>query len=312
VITKWIRRKRLKNDANEEDSGLLSFVKYLSYEKNYSPKTVSSYTIDIKQFLEFTSYSKNVTELQIRSFMESLGRKKLNRNSIIRKIIACRNFYRYLVRVKKVDRNPFEYILTPKSEKRLPSYLTVAETDALLSAVDTGEFHGLRDRTILELIYSSGLRIDELVKLNLANIDYLNEEIKVLGKGSKERIVPVGSQASVLVKQYIQVLKQQAVFKAGSMALFINKNGTRLTARSIERMIKKAALKAGIQKDVTPHTLRHSFATHLLDNGLDLRSVQELLGHANLSTTQIYTHLSIAKLKKEYDKAHPRAKMGND
>jgi site-specific recombinase XerD len=216
------------------------------------------------------------------------------------------------VRVKKVDRNPFEYILTPKSEKRLPSYLTVAETDALLSAVDTGEFHGLRDRTILELIYSSGLRIDELVKLNLANIDYLNEEIKVLGKGSKERIVPVGSQASVLVKQYIQVLKQQAVFKAGSMALFINKNGTRLTARSIERMIKKAALKAGIQKDVTPHTLRHSFATHLLDNGLDLRSVQELLGHANLSTTQIYTHLSIAKLKKEYDKAHPRAKMGND
>ncbi len=280
------------------------YKKHLSYEKNYSYHTVKNYIKDIEQFVNFNKKKINITEDEIKEFLQFLGKKKYSKNSITRKIIAIRNFYKFLIKNKKIEKNPFSYILTPKAEKRLPNVLTEKEIDQLLTAASGGDFISLRDRTILELIYSTGIRVSELVNMDVSDIDFVNEEIKVLGKGGKERIVPAGTIALDMLHRYIKELKKIDL----SGVLFINKNKKRLTQRFIELMIKKYAKMAGIEKKVTPHTLRHSFATHLLDRGADLRSVQELLGHVNLSTTQIYTHLSIQKLKKEYDKAHPRAR----
>jgi len=280
------------------------YKKYLSYEKNYSYHTVKNYIKDIEQFIDFNNKRINVTENDIKKFLEFLGKKKYSRNSVTRKIIAVRNFYKFLIKAKKIEKNPFAYILTPKAQKKLPGVLTEKETESLLSAASGHDFVSLRNRTILELIYSTGIRVSELVNMDVSDIDFVNEEIKVLGKGGKERIVPAGSVALNILHCYIKELKK--IDSSG--ILFINKNKKRLTQRFVELMIKKYARMAGIEKKVTPHTLRHSFATHLLDRGADLRSVQELLGHVNLSTTQIYTHLSIQKLKKEYDRAHPRAK----
>lgn len=286
---------------------LESYAKYLSLEKNYSIHTVDNYSRDIRQFLVFTQDVIDVQENKIREFLEFLNKKKYDKTSIIRKIIAVRNFYKYLVKAKKTPKNPFLYILTPKDDKKLPNFLTEQETAALLDAAGEGSFLALRDKTILELLYSTGIRVHEITTLDTSDVDFVNEEIKVLGKGAKERIVPTGGQAVTSLRKYMKELKK--IIPAG--ALFINNNKGRLTTRGIEMMIKKYAVKAGIEKKVTPHTLRHSFATHLLDRGADLRSVQELLGHANLSTTQIYTHLSINKLKREYDKAHPHSKKVN-
>ncbi len=283
---------------------LASYAKYLTLEKNYSIHTEDNYTRDIRQFLEFTGGAIDVTENKIREFLVYLGKKKYDKTSIIRKVIAVRNFYKFLVKTKKTPKNPFLYILTPKDDKKLPNVLTEEETAALLNATGEGDFFSLRDKTILELLYSTGIRVHEVTTLDATDVDFVNEEIKVLGKGAKERIVPMGGQAVAVLRKYTKELKK---IKPDS-ALFINKNKGRLTTRAIEMMIKKYAVKAGLEKKVTPHTLRHSFATHLLDRGADLRSVQELLGHANLSTTQIYTHLSINKLKREYDKAHPHSR----
>jgi len=295
---------------NKEKAGinpfLESYLKYLAYEKNYSKNTLESYGNDIKQFLVFTEDEIKVDALKIRKFLEGLDRKKYSKNSTIRKVIALRNFYRYLAGRGKIAKNPFEYILTPKKDKKLPGVLTEAEAEKLIESAAGETFFSLRDRVIMELLYSSGLRVDELVKLNKENIDYVNEEVKVRGKGNKERVIPVGGQALEYLRKYMKEINKVC----DSGILFINKNKTRLSARSVERMILKYAAAAGITKTVTPHTFRHSFATHLLDRGADLRSVQELLGHSNLSTTQIYTHLSIQKLKREYEKAHPRARRG--
>lgn len=289
---------------SKETDELASYAKYLSLEKNYSIHTVDNYSRDIKQFLEFTGGAIEVGENKIREFLAFLGKKKYDKTSIIRKVIAVRNFYKFLVKTKRTSKNPFMYILTPKDDKKLPNVLTEQETAALLDAAGDENFLALRDKTILELLYSTGIRVHEITTLDISDVDFVNEEIKVLGKGAKERIVPTGGQAVACLRKYIKELKKTGA----DTALFINKNKGRLTTRAIEMMIKKYAIKAGIDKKVTPHTLRHSFATHLLDRGADLRSVQELLGHANLSTTQIYTHLSINKLKREYEKAHPHSK----
>lgn len=280
------------------------YKRYLSYEKNYSFHTVKNYIKDIEQFVIFNNKKIVVDENDIKKFLEFLGKKKYSRRSIARKIVAVRNFYKFLIKIKRIEKNPFTYILTPKTEKKLPGVLTEKEIENLMSAATGKDFISLRDRTILELIYSTGIRVSELVNMDVSDIDFVNEEIKVLGKGEKERIIPVGSVALNILHCYIKELKKIDT----SGVLFINKNKKRLTQRFVELMIKKYAKMSGIEKKVTPHTLRHSFATHLLDRGADLRSVQELLGHSNLSTTQIYTHLSIQKLKKEYDKAHPRAR----
>jgi integrase/recombinase XerC len=288
-----------------DDKELISYLKYLSLEKNYSIHTVSNYGRDIRQYLKFTKGNIKAGENEIRGFLQFLNKQKYSRNSIVRKVIAVRNFYKFLIKSGKIKKNPFIYILNPKEEKKLPNVLTEKETENLMSAAQGGDFASLRDRSIMELVYSTGVRVNELVNLDVNDIDIISEEIKVLGKGGKERIVPVGETALNILHGYMKELKK--IQPSG--VLFINKKRkTRLTTRAIELLIKKYAIKAGIIKKVTPHTLRHSFATHLLDRGADLRSVQELLGHANLSTTQIYTHLSIGKLKREYDKAHPHSK----
>ena len=289
---------------SKESDELASYAKYLSLEKNYSIHTVDNYSRDIRQFLEFTNGAIEVGENKIREFLAFLSKKKYDKTSIIRKVIAVRNFYKFLVKTKRTAKNPFMYILTPKDDKKLPNVLTEQETAALLDAAGDANFLALRDKTILELLYSTGIRVHEITTLDISDVDFVNEEIKVLGKGGKQRIVPTGGQAVACLRKYIKDLKKTGA----DTALFINNNKGRLTTRAIEMMIKKYAIKAGIDKKVTPHTLRHSFATHLLDRGADLRSVQELLGHANLSTTQIYTHLSINKLKREYEKAHPHSK----
>ena len=285
------------------NENLEQFKKYLTNEKNYSIHTVKNYEKDIEQFILFSKELEKVDEKKIREYLEFLS-KKYSKNSTIRKIIALRNFFRFLIKNKKILKNPFEYILTPKKEKRIPGVLTENEVKTLLDSIPCDNFFSLRDRVIMELLYSSGIRVNELVNLNINDVDFFNEEIKVTGKGNKERIVPVGSVAINFLQKYVKELKN----KTNTKILFINKNKGRLTTRAVEMIVKSYAKKAGILKRVTPHTLRHSFATHLLDRGADLRSVQELLGHSNLSTTQIYTHLSIQKLKKEYEKAHPRAK----
>jgi tyrosine recombinase XerC len=285
---------------------LAAYLNYLSNERNYSENTVKSYSRDISQFLEFTGQAIDITPEKAREYLEFLNKKKYDRTSVIHKVISARNFYKYLVRQKAAPGNPFVYLLTPKDDKKLPGVLTETETAALLDASGKENFFSLRDSAIMELLYSSGIRVHEITSLDIRGVDFVNEEIKVLGKGSKERIVPVGGKALEVLKDYIRELR---VFSAGE-PLFINKNKGRLTPRAVEMMIRKYALKAGIQKKVTPHTLRHSFATHLLNRGADLRSVQEMLGHANLSTTQIYTHLSINKLKSDYDRAHPHSKRG--
>jgi tyrosine recombinase XerC len=285
------------------NENLEQFKKYLTNEKNYSIHTVKNYEKDIEQFILFSKELEKVDEKKIREYLEFLS-KKYSKNSTIRKIIALRSFFRFLIKNKKILKNPFEYILTPKKEKRIPGVLTENEVKTLLDSIPCDNFFSLRDRVIMELLYSSGIRVNELVNLNINDVDFFNEEIKVTGKGNKERIVPVGSVAINFLQKYVKELKN----KTNTKILFINKNKGRLTTRAVEMIVKSYAKKAGILKRVTPHTLRHSFATHLLDRGADLRSVQELLGHSNLSTTQIYTHLSIQKLKKEYEKAHPRAK----
>jgi tyrosine recombinase XerC len=291
---------------NKKAGPLAAYINYLSNERNYSENTVKSYSRDILQFLEFTGQTTDITPDRAREYLEFLNKKKYDRTSVIHKIISARNFYKYLVRQKTAPSNPFVYLLTPKDDKKLPGVLTETETSALLNAPGKESFFTLRDSAIMELLYSSGIRVHEITSLDIRGVDFVNEEIKVLGKGSKERIVPVGGKALEVLKDYIRELR---VFSAGE-PLFINKNKGRLTPRAVEMMIRKYAIKAGIQKKVTPHTLRHSFATHLLNRGADLRSVQEMLGHANLSTTQIYTHLSINKLKSDYDRAHPHSKRG--
>jgi tyrosine recombinase XerC len=289
---------------NKKAGELSAYLNYLSNERNYSENTVKSYSRDISQFLEFAGGAINITPERAREYLEFLNKKKYDRTSVIHKIISARNFYKYLVRQKKALSNPFVYLLTPRDEKKLPGVLTETETNNLLSAPGTADFFRLRDTAIMELLYSSGIRVHEITSLDIRGVDFVNEEIKVLGKGSKERIVPAGTKALEVLKSYIRELRG---FSPGE-ALFVNKNKGRLTPRAVEMMIKSYAIKAGIQKKVTPHTLRHSFATHLLNRGADLRSVQEMLGHANLSTTQIYTHLSINKLKSDYNKAHPHSK----
>jgi integrase/recombinase XerC len=288
------------------------FIHYLSEEKNASPHTCRAYRKDLEEFDKFLKTSgtylstmgdremEKVDRLAIRRYLSFLHRKN-KKSSIARKISTLRSFFRYLVREQLATSNPAKSVSTPKVEKPLPTTLTVDEAFRLMETPP--EKKGLRDRAILELLYSSGIRVGELVGLNLDQLDLDLGIVKVMGKGRKERIVPVGSKAIEALKAY---LEKRGILD-GKDPLFLNSRGGRLTARSVGRVIKKYTKHSGIFRRVSPHTLRHSFATHLLDAGADIREIQEMLGHASLSTTQRYIHLSPGKLMEVYDKAHPRS-----
>ena len=286
-----------------------AFLKSLKSERNFSPYTITNYGIDLEKLSEFLG-EKSVFSAKkddARRFLYFLEKQNFKRRSLARKISACRSFYVYLMREKMVSANPFALLSTPKIEKKLPNFLYRNETDKLFAAIKGDKPFDLRDRALIELLYGSGIRVSESVKLNLSDIDLDSGEVRVLGKGSKERIALIGRHAVEALRVYIRKGRPK-LLQQESLAVFLGRLGTRLTQRSVERTMKKWIKRAGIDKKVTPHTLRHSFATHLLDSGADLRSVQELLGHSSLSTTQVYTHITKERMKSVYNSSHPRAK----
>lgn len=282
------------------------FCNFLKVEKDISPHTLRAYTRDLGEFLLFTDKKvSDINNLDIRDFLASLHHKKLKKSSISRKLATIRSFFKYLYREGSVTKNPAKFVSSPKVQKVLPRFLTVDEAFALMNSPKGDTFLATRDRAILELLYSSGLRVSELTSLNINDFDLKGSIVRVKGKGKKERIVPVGSKALESVKDY---LPERILLKKKSLALFLNNRGGRLTQRSVRRIVDKYSRMIALESRLSPHTLRHTFATHLLNSGADLRAIQELLGHSSLSTTQKYTHVDIARLMEVYDKAHPMAK----
>jgi len=289
------------------DKYIEKFIRFLEIEKNYSPHTILNYKLDLVNFKRFLGAQEleKVDYLFLRRYLALLKEKHLGTRTVGRRLSALRSFFRFLVRDGYLKVNPIQMLSSPKLDKHLPQFLTEEEAAKLIEsafAKAQDDEPGLRDRAILEMFYSTGMRISELVGLNIDDVDFVGGVAKVLGKGRKERIVPVGDIAAGTVRKYLDKRK-----KKDEPALFLNKYGTRISARGVRYLTRKYLKAIGMREGVSPHTLRHSFATHLLNRGADLRTVQELLGHANLSTTQIYTHLTTEKLKNVYDKAHPRA-----
>lgn len=291
------------------DTFIQDYLSFLETEKNASPHTVKNYRIDLREFAQALQKKMpdEITYLEIRSFLAVLKEKDYSKSTVSRKLACIRSFFKYLVRENVLKTNPAAGIATPKRDKRLPQFLDPQEVTTLLGAPAKDTWEGKRDRAILELFYSSGLRVSELVGLNHDDVDFFSELVRVRGKGKKERIVPVGSVALKAIQAYGEHRSPKEKDAAQKRALYLNRSGGRLTDRSVRRMILKYARRIALKKEVSPHMLRHSFATHMLDRGADLRSVQELLGHENLSTTQIYTHVTTKRLKEAYDQAHPRA-----
>jgi integrase/recombinase XerC len=245
----------------------------------------------------------------VRTYLAFLNEKQYSKATIARKLATLRSFYKFLVKRNELTSNPVVAVRTPKQEKKLPRFLDYEEVKKLLDTPPQDNWLGARDRAILETLYSTGIRVSELVALNMDDIDFLGEVVHVRGKGKKERITPIGSSALQVIQYYMEYRNKRAQNNTNfdSKVLFVNKHGRRLSTRSVRRKMDKYLKMAGLDPAISPHTLRHSFATHMLNNGADLRSVQELLGHQSLSTTQIYTHLTTTKLKDVYENAHPRS-----
>ena len=284
------------------------FCKYLESERNASPHTVSAYRSDLVQFAAFLSGSGDpapeaVDHLTVRRYLAQLH-KGLTKCSIGRKLSALRALFRYLVREGRLQKNPAELVGTPKKEKRLPFHLNIDQVTALVGAPDATAGLPLRDRAVLETLYSCGIRVSELTGMDVGDLDLEGGLARVLGKGGKERIVPVGSCAREALADYLRDRGNPGA----ATPLILNARGGRLTRRSVGRIVDAHMLLIASMRKVSPHTLRHTFATHLLEGGADLRGIQELLGHASLSTTQKYTHVSIDRLMEVYDKAHPKAR----
>jgi len=281
------------------------FFRYLEIEKNYSKYTIDNYKLDLKGFMEFLGETplEKVDYLVLRKYLAKLKERNLISKSINRHLSSLRSFFKFLVKESYLKANPASGLSSPKQEKHLPIFLTEEEVNKLINAVGPKDEAEFRDKAIMETFYSTGIRVSELVGLNIDDVDFIGGIVKVLGKGRKERLVPIGEQALSSLRNYLDKRKKYR----DDDALFLNKNGKGIGCRGVRNIIYKYIKIASVKLGVSCHTLRHSFATHLLDRGADLRSVQELLGHANLSTTQIYTHLTTEKLKRVYDKAHPRA-----
>ncbi len=285
------------------------FLNYLKVERNVSVHTVVNYSVDLNDFGSFLGGADigSVDHLTVRRFLAALRSKNLSKRSIARKLSTLRSFFKFLHREGHIKTDPVTAVSTPKFDKYLPVFLGVDAVLRLLATPDANSLDGTRDRAILETLYSTGIRVSELVGLDVNDVDFIGGVVKVLGKGAKERIVPIGEAALTVIRRYGDERGKFSSKDRSKGALFVNRFGTRITDRSVRRIIDKYIKACSITQKISPHSLRHSFATHLLDRGADLRSVQELLGHVNLSTTQIYTHVTTERLKSVYDKAHPRA-----
>jgi len=282
------------------------FFDSLKAERDVSPHTLRAYTKDLEEFLSFIDKKpSDIDALDIRSFLASLHYKKLRKSSISRKLATIRAFFKYLHGEGVVKKNPAKLVSSPKVQKALPRFLTIDEVFSLMDAPKEDTFQATRDKAILELLYSSGLRVSELTALDINDFNIKESLVRVKGKGKKERILPIGSKAIEAMKNY---LPERILLKKKSPALFLNNRGGRLTQRSIRRIVVKYGRMIALKGYLSPHALRHTFATHLLHGGADLRSIQELLGHSSLSTTQKYTHVDITHLMEIYDKAHPMVK----
>ena len=312
-------------------SCLDDFIRYLRDERSASEHTIESYSLDIRQFVQlmrdgrpdFDAWSE-VDQMDARTFLVRLHESEIGKTSILRKMSSLRSFFRFLLREETVTANPFVGIASPKKDATLPLVMSLNGIDRLAAAVGTywenasrlevasspghAQFAAARDRAMIEVIYSGGLRISEAVGLNFGDIDFIGGVAKVRGKGKKERICMLGKTSLQALRAYLKICSGRGMSRRTEAPVFLNRFGERITARSFQRNLKNYLAEAGLPPNMTPHKLRHSFATHMLDAGADLRSVQELLGHKNLSTTQIYTHVSTERMKDTYRKAHPRAK----
>lgn len=327
------------------------FLNYLKFEKRFSEHTAKCYQADLKQFggyligasvsgppadeqislhpskagqagpatavatqadIEVDQLLLSVETTAVRAYLVFLNEKQYSKATIARKLATLRSFYKFLVKRNQLDSNPVAVVRTPKQDKKLPRFLEYEEVKKLLETPPMNNWLGARDRAILETLYSTGIRVSELVALNMDDIDFLGEVVHIRGKGKKERISPIGSSALQTIQHYMEFRNKRAQSNSNfdSKVLFVNKHGRRLSTRSVRRKMDKYLKIAGLDPAISPHTLRHSFATHMLNNGADLRSVQELLGHQSLSTTQVYTHLTTGKLKEVYENAHPRESVG--
>ena len=286
------------------DRYIEKFFRYLEIEKGASPHTLANYRVDLQSFNTFLGDRDlaEVDPLLLRRYLAELKMKNFAKRSIARRLSCLRSFFKFLCREGYLATNPVSILRSPKLERRLPPVLEVEEVARLLESHD-GTAKGLRDQALLETIYSAGLRVSEAVGLDVDRVDFIGGIIKVYGKVKKERLCPIGERALQAIQRYLEKRPKARETKG----VFLNQRGRRLTARSVRRVLDQALQRASLNRHVSPHALRHSFATHLLDRGADLRSVQELLGHQSLSTTQIYTHVSAERLKRVYDKAHPRA-----
>lgn len=288
------------------------FIKYLELEKNYSIYTIENYNKDLDELVLFLdkegiSNFKDSDYLLIRNYLNELSKKNYSNKTISRKLSALRSFFKYLVKENYIEQNPMVLISNPKEIKKLPRYLNYGEMEKVLSIPDVNTVLGLRNACILELMYSTGIRVSELVSININDIDFYNNRIKILGKGNKERYVLFGDKCKALLKRYLDD-SRVSLNKKKKNCLFLNKFGDVITTRSIENIVNHVVKEASLKFSISPHVLRHTFATHLLDNGADLNSVKELLGHENLNTTAIYTHVSNERLRNVYLNCHPRAK----
>ncbi|MSR18644.1 MAG: tyrosine recombinase XerC [Phycisphaerales bacterium] len=311
------------------------FLDYLVSERHFSPYTSRCYGLDLRQFVDYlvsafslsanekaeaealkagkpgtttiTGYILGINVDLLRAYLTKMSEQGYSAATTARKIATLRSFHKWMEKRGIVTSNPMTMIRTPKQPRRLPKAITVDQVEKLLAAPGTGDLLSARDRAILETLYSTGIRVSEVVGINRGDLDEAGSVIMIRGKGRRERRVPVGSHAMEALKRYISMRDAERGPGEPARALFENKHGTRLSSRSVRRKVAKYLVIAGLDPAISPHTIRHSFATHLLDNGADLRSVQELLGHQSLSSTQIYTHLSTARMRQAYDKAHPRA-----
>ena len=330
----------------KESATIQEFIQYLRHEKHFSEHTAKCYGADLEQYCDHlggheqgqqsdsgqgwsdtaATATQTHTEVQIdrlllaadvntiRGYMTALAERQYCKSTTARKLATLRSFYKFLAKRSYVTDNPVSTIRTPKQEKKLPRFMEYEQVQQLLDAPTADDWLGARDRAILETLYSTGMRVSEIVALNLDDVDFLGEVIHIRGKGKKERISPVGSRALQAIQHYIEFRNRRMASDSNfdGKVLFANKHGKRLSTRSVRRKMDKYLLQVGLDPAISPHTLRHSFATHMLNNGADLRSVQELLGHQSLSTTQIYTHITTARMKEQYEKAHPRELSGQN